>query len=151
MITHDCIDNYIFIVDQNICYSNTALSSFSEHYSEEEVKGFDDHKVIIKEEEGYQSFGREAVIQVEFFPEDQQISDISFKDPVATFIESYISENMKTSDLLNLSVFLDDFGFVNDFLSLMLHFKHQILISEDDEIISVLKLLGWMLWKFVFT
>jgi hypothetical protein len=48
MITHDCIDNYIFIADQNLCYSNTALSSFSEHYSKEEVKGFDDHKVIIK-------------------------------------------------------------------------------------------------------
>ena len=62
MITHDHIDNYIFIADQNLCYSNTTLSSFSEHYSEEEVKGFDDHKVIIKEEEGYQSFGREAVI-----------------------------------------------------------------------------------------
>ena len=58
---------------------------------------------------------------------------------MATFIELYISENMKTSDLLNLSVFPDDFGFVNDFLSLLLHFKHQILISEDDEIISVLK------------
>jgi hypothetical protein len=70
MINRDCIDNYIFIANQNICYSNTALSSFSEHYSEEEVKGFYDHKVIIKEEEGYQSFGREIVIQVEFFPKD---------------------------------------------------------------------------------
>jgi hypothetical protein len=79
---------------------------------------------------------------VELFPEDQQISNISFKDPVVAFIESYILENMKTLNLLNLSVCPDDFGFVNDFLSQLLHFKHQILISEDDEIISVLKLLG---------
>jgi hypothetical protein len=34
---YSCVDNYIFIVDQNLCYSNTALSSFSEHCSEEEV------------------------------------------------------------------------------------------------------------------
>jgi len=88
---------------------------------------------------------------VELFTKDQQISDISFKAPGASFIESYILENMKTYNLLNLSVFPDDFGFVNDFLSLLLHFKHQILISENDEIISVLKLLGWLLWKFAFT
>jgi len=48
MITHDCIDNYIFIADQNLCYSNTTLSLFFERYSREEVKGVDDHKVIIK-------------------------------------------------------------------------------------------------------
>jgi len=35
MITNDCIDNYIFRVDYDLCHSNTALSSSSEHYSEE--------------------------------------------------------------------------------------------------------------------
>ena len=57
------------------------------------------------------------------------------KDPVAAFIESYGSGKMDFSYFLNLSVFPEDFGVVNNFLSLLLHFKHQILISKDDEII----------------
>jgi hypothetical protein len=79
------------------------------------------------------------------------VSDPSFKDPVAAFIESYISEKLKVSDFFSLHMFPIEFGFVNDFLSLLLHFKHQLLISKNDEIISVLKLLGWMLWKSSFT
>jgi len=85
------------------------------------------------------------------FPEDQEVSNFSFKDPVAAFIESYISENLKVSDFLCLHIFPCKFGFVNDFYSLLSHFKHQLLISQNDEIISVLKLLGWLLWKSAFT
>jgi hypothetical protein len=147
MITNDCIDNYIFRVDHNLCHSNTALSSHSEYYSEEEVIVFDDHKVITKEQKGNQSSNREAVIEMQLFPEDQEVSDFSFKDPVAAFIESYISESLKISNFFSLHMFLGEFGFVNDFLSLLLHFKHQLLISVNDENISVLKLLGWLLWK----
>ena len=71
MITNDCIDNYIFRADHNLCHSNTALSSSLEHFSEEEVIVFDDHKVITKEQEGHQFSGREAVIEVQQFPKDQ--------------------------------------------------------------------------------
>ena len=141
MITYDCIGNYIFLAHHNLCHSNTALSLSSEHYSEEEVIVFDDHKLITKEQESHQSSGRKAVIEVQIFHEDQQISDISFKYPVAAYIESYISENMKNSDFLNLSVFPNDFGFVNNFLSLLLHFKHQVFISDIDKVSSIFKLL----------
>ena len=82
---------------------------------------------------------------MQFFHEDQQISDISFKDPVAAYIESYISENMKNSDFLILSVFPNDFGFVNNFLSLFLHFKHQVLINDRDKVSSIFKLLERLL------
>ena len=44
MITNDCIDNYIFRDDHNLCHSNTSLSSSLKHFSEEEVIVFDDHK-----------------------------------------------------------------------------------------------------------
>jgi hypothetical protein len=70
MITNDCIDNYIFRFDYNLFDLNTALSLSFEHYSEEEVIVFDDHKVITKEQKGHQSSSREAVIDVKLFPED---------------------------------------------------------------------------------
>jgi hypothetical protein len=151
MITNDCIDNYMFTADHNLCYSNTAQSSSSEYCLEKEVIVFDDYKLITKEQEDNQSSSREAVVQVEFFPEDQQVFEFSFKDPVAAFIESYISENLKVSDFFSLHVFLVEFGCVNNFYSLLLHFKHQVLINRKDEIITVLKLLGWLLWKSAFT
>jgi len=53
MVTDDCIDNYMFLADYNPCHLNTALSSSSEHYSEEEVVVFDDHKLISREQEGH--------------------------------------------------------------------------------------------------
>jgi hypothetical protein len=56
----------------------------------------------------------------------------------------YLKKKMKASDFLNLLVFPSEFGFVNNF-------KLWLLISVNDEIISVLKLLGWLLWKSVFT
>jgi hypothetical protein len=151
MITHDCVDNYIFIVDQNLCYSNTALSSFSEHCSEEEVIVFDDQKAITKESESHKYSSKEAVIEIQLFPEEKQVSDLSFKDPVAAFIESYFSEKLKVSDFFSLHMLSGEFGFVNGFLSFLSHLKHQLLISVNDEIISVLKFLGWLLWKSTFT
>ena len=70
MITYDCIGNYIFLADHNLCHSNNALSLSSEHYSEEEVIVFDDHKLITKEQESHQSSGKKAVIEVQLFHED---------------------------------------------------------------------------------
>ena len=32
MITNDCIDNYIFRADHNLCHSNISLSSSLEHF-----------------------------------------------------------------------------------------------------------------------
>jgi hypothetical protein len=158
MITDDFMNNYIFPVD---CYShdlNIDVSSSSKHFSEEKIIMIDKQDLISREQKDdqFSSKGKvmeehEAAINVQLFPEDQQVSDFCFKDPVAVFIECYISENLKASDFLNLSVFPSEFGFVNNFLSFLLHFKRRLLISVNDEIISVLKLLGWLLWKSTFT
>jgi hypothetical protein len=56
---------------------------------------------------------------------------------VAAFMEFYISDNLKISDFLSSHMFLGEYGFLNEFLSLLLHFKHHLLISDRDEIISV--------------
>jgi hypothetical protein len=90
----------------------------------------DDQSLIKRKQEKINHSSREATIDVQLFPEDQYVSDLYFKDSVATFIESYISENLKVSDFFGLHMFPVEFGFVNDFLSLLLHFKYQLLISE---------------------
>ena len=82
---------------------------------------------------------------------DQHVFDIGFKDLMAAFMDSYFSENLKISDFLRLPWFMGKYGFLNEFLSLLLHFRHQLLISDKDEISSILKLLGWLLWKSTFT
>ena len=111
----------------------------------------DDQKMITKESKNHKYSRKEAVIEIKLFPEEKQVSNLSFKDPVAAFIESYFSEKLKVSDFFRLHMLSCEFGFVNGFLSFLSHLKHQLLISVNDEIISVLKLLGWLLWKSTFT
>lgn len=149
MVSYNCIDNYMFLANHSPCYLNTAIPSSSEHFSEEKIIMIHDQDLISREQKDDQFSSRgtvmeehEAAINVQLFPEDQGVSDFCFKDPVAALIECYFSENLKASYFLNLSVFPSEFGFVNNFLSFLLHFKHRLLISENDEIIMVLKLLG---------
>jgi hypothetical protein len=152
MITNDCIGNYMFLTDHYPCDLNTALSSSYDHdFEEGKTTIFYDHKLLLREQESNYSSSREAIIVEKVFSMDQHVYDLGFKDPVATFMESYISENLKISYFLNSSAFLGEYGFLNKFLSLLLHFKHHLLVSEKYEIISVLKLLGWLLWKSAFT
>ena len=88
---------------------------------------------------------------MQLFLENHYVSDLYFKDSMVAFIESYISENLDVSDFFSLHMLSSEFGFVNGFLSFLSHFKHQLLISVNDEIILMLKLLGWLLWKSTFT
>jgi hypothetical protein len=117
-----------------------------------------DHKLISRELEGDQSSSkgivtaeREAAIDVHFFPEDQYVSDLCFQDPVAAFMESYISRNLKISDFFISLMFTGEYSFFNEFYSLLLHFQHQLLSSDRDKVSLVLKLLGWLLWNSAFT
>jgi hypothetical protein len=150
VVTNDCIDNYMFLTDHNPCHLNIALSLSFEHYSEEEVVLIDDQDLITIELEGHQFSNKETVMIEQVFSMDHHVYDLGFKDPVATFMESYISENLKFSDVRSSQMFLGGYGFLNEFLSLLLHFRRHLLIGGMDEIISVLKLLGWMLWKSTF-
>ena len=88
---------------------------------------------------------------MQLFPESQHIFYLGLKDPVVAFMESYISDNLKISDFLSLPVFPGKYSFLKKFLSLLLHVKHHLLISDKDDISLVLKLLGWLLWKSTFT
>ena len=75
----------------------------------------------------------------QLFSKDQHVFDLPFKDPVAAFMDLYFSENLKISYFLSLPLFMVKYGFLNEFLSLLLHFRHQLLISDKYEIPLVLK------------
>jgi hypothetical protein len=48
-IVDDCIDNYMFLIDQNPYDVNLVFSSSCENYSKEEVVMIDDQDMIIRE------------------------------------------------------------------------------------------------------
>jgi hypothetical protein len=132
MITSDCIGNYTFLIDPNLYDVNLLLSSSCSHYYEEEVVVIDDQDLIIREQESNQPSSREAVMVEQEFFVDQHVSDLNFKDPVVAFMESYISENPKFSNFLSSHILPGEYGFLNKFLSPLLHFKYHLLIKEKD-------------------
>jgi hypothetical protein len=152
MKTEDCIRDYMFLADLSSCDENPIWLSSCEHYSDEEIVVFDDYELVSREPEDDLSSFREIVMVEQVFSiEEQHVSYLLFKDPVAAFMDSYFSKNQKISDFLSLPLFMGKYGFMNEFLSLLLHVKIHLLINDKDEIISVLKFLGWLLWKSLFT
>jgi hypothetical protein len=158
MMTDDCIINYMFSAELNPCDGNLVLLSSCQHHSDNEMVAFDDHELISRGQEDDQSSCRgtvmaeqEAAIDVQLFLEEQHVSYLLFKDPVAAFMELHFSEVLKVSDFFNSPMFSGKYGFLKSSLSLWLHVQHHLLISNKDKISSVFKLLGWLLWKSAFT
>ena len=158
IMTDDCIINYLFSADPNPCDGNPVLLSSCEHYSDKEIVVFDGHELISRGQEDDQSSCRgtvmaeqEAAIDVQLFLEEQHVSYLLFKDPVATFMELRFSEVLKFLDFFNSHMFSGKYGFPNSSLSLRFHVQHHLLISNKDKISSVFKFLGWILWKSTFT
>jgi hypothetical protein len=121
-----------------------------DHYFKEEVVSPDDQDLLMKEQEGYQFSSKEAFMDEHFFPEDQHVSDLGFKDSFAALLESSFSDFLKISDFIS-PAFTGEYGFLKDSLSLLVYLCFYLLISDRDKIISVLKLLEWLLWKSAFT
>jgi hypothetical protein len=85
------------------------------------------------------------------FSVNQHFYDLGFKDPVAVFMELYFLEGLKVSDFFSSPMFSGEYDFRKEFLLRLLLSRHHLLISDKDEISSVLKFLGWLLWKSSFT
>jgi hypothetical protein len=154
MMTDDCTGNYMFLTKPCSYDFNTVLSSSSENFSKEEVVMIDDQNLRSREQEGDQFSSKgttmaeqEAAIDVQLFSEEQHVTYLPFKDPVAAFMDVYFSKDLKISDFLSLSLFVGKYSFMNEFYSPFLHFKHQLWSSDRDKVSSVLKLPGWLLWK----
>jgi hypothetical protein len=107
--------------------------------------------LLTREQEGYLFASKEAFMDEKLFSVDQHASDLGFKDPVAAYMESYVSGFLKILDCIISPIFMGEYGFMKEFMSLLLYFCYYSLISDIDEKFSVRKLLEWLWWKCVFT
>jgi hypothetical protein len=76
---------------------------------------------------------REAFMDEKLFYVDQHASDLGFKDPVAAYMESYVSDFLKISDCIISPIFMGEYGFLKEFMSLLLYLCYYSLISDIDE------------------
>jgi hypothetical protein len=152
IIIDDCIDDYMFLNDHYQCDLKPFVPLSCDHHAgNEETAIVDDQELISKEKEGYLFASREAFMDEQLFSVDQHASDIGFKDPFAALLESYVSNFLKISNFIISLIPMGEYGFLKELMSLLLYLCYYSLISDIDEIILVIKLLEWLLWKSVFT
>jgi hypothetical protein len=94
---------------------------------------------------------KEAFMQGQLFSVSQNVSDLGFRDLVAILMELYILDPLKISDFVYSSTFTSEHTFLKIYLSLLMSFSYFLLSSDRDNLISVLSLLQWLLWKSAFT
>jgi hypothetical protein len=94
-----------------------------------------------------------CIMRSPYLPDLQTENDFSklLQDPVAAFMDLCFSKSLEISDFLSLPEFPGKYGFLKELLLLLIHGKYQLLSSDRDKVSSVLKLLGWLLWKSTFT
>jgi len=84
------------------------------------------------------STNREPVMEGQFFFINQNVSDLDFRDPVGDLIELYISDPLQVLDLIHSSISVGEYDF-------LICFSYFLLSSDRDKVITVLKLLRWLL------
>ena len=77
--------------------------------------------------------------------------DLDFRDPVTDLIELLTSGPMKVLDFIHSSISTGEYDFLKAYLLLLICFNYFLLSSVRDKVITVLKLLRWLLWKSTFT
>jgi hypothetical protein len=121
------------------------------HYSEEETDTLDDQELFSKEQESHIFFSKGEGMHWQSSFLNQYDCDRSFEDPVLSLLESYLLYSLKILDFIISSALVGEYDSLKEILSLFLFSYYYLLISGIDGIISVMKLLEWLLWKFVFT
>jgi hypothetical protein len=106
--------------------------------------------LLLKEQGGHLFLSKREFMQWQSFHLDQQVCDLGFEDPVALMLESYFLNSLKISDFIISLAFEGEYGFPKN-LWLLLYLCCYPLISCRHVILSVVKLLSWLLWKFSFT
>ena len=149
-IIDDCIDNYIFLVD----HSQNALSPMQlshDHFYEDEIIIPDYKELILKGQTTHFFFSKRESMHRQLSFQNQHVSEHGYEDPIAILLESYLSDSLKILDFIISLTLLGEYDFLKEFISLLVYFCYSLLISDKDEIISVIKLHEWLLWKFAFT
>lgn len=150
-ITNDHIGNCIFLADHYQYDLNPVLSPSFDHYFEERTVTTDDQNLITIEQEGSQFSNKEIVMDKQLIVVDHYVVDFAFKDPVVVYMESYVLDFLKISNFINSPVLRGECDSRKNFLSMLSFFCYFLLSNILDEIISVIKMLEWLLWKSTFT
>jgi hypothetical protein len=72
-------------------------------------------------------------------------------DPITIYMETYVSDFLKISNCIISLILMGEYGFLKELMLLLLYFYYYSLTSDIYEIILVIKLLEWVLWKSSFT
>jgi hypothetical protein len=82
---------------------------------------------------------------------NQNAFDLDFRDPMVDLIELLISDPMKVPYFIHSSIYTSEYDFLKAYLLLLICFSYFLLSSDRNKVITVLKLLRWLLWKSTFT
>ena len=82
---------------------------------------------------------------------NQNAFDLDFRDLMVDLIELLISDPVKALDFIHSSISIGEYDFLKGYLLLLIWFIYFLLRSDRDKVITVLKLLKWLLWKSAFT
>jgi hypothetical protein len=131
------------------------FSSFGQGFVLHDQRSFvapDCHEegLLLKEQGGHLFLNKREFMQWNSFHSNQQVCDLGFEDRVALMMESYFLNSLKISNFIISLEFEGEYGFPKN-LWLLLYLYCYSLISCRHVILSVVKLLSWLLWKFSFT
>jgi hypothetical protein len=151
VVNDDFIDNYIFLSDHNQQNLSPIIQLSCDHYSEEETVTLDDQELLSKEQECHLFSNKGECMHCHSSFLNQHDCDLGFEDTVVYLLESYLSYSLKISYFIISLELVGEYDSLKKFLSLLLYFCYYLLISAIDVIMSIVKLLEWLLWKFSFT
>jgi hypothetical protein len=106
--------------------------------------------LLLKEKGGHIFLNKGEFMQWKSSHPDQHICYLGFEDPIALMLESYFLNSLKISYFIISLEFEGDYGFPKN-LWLLLYLCYYPLISCRHVILSIVKLLSWLVWKFYFT
>ena len=153
IITDDCIDSFMFLVDHNYqCDLNSVVPIFCDHHAENKETAIVDYQDLISRgPEGCLFSSKEECMYEQLYFLNQKVSNHGLEDPIAAYMESYVSDFLKIPVFITSQVFMGKYVSLKEFISLFSDLCYSILFSGLDGIPSVMKLLECLLWKFSFT
>jgi hypothetical protein len=132
----DCIDNCMFLADHSYDVLNPVAPLSCDHYYEEEMEIVDDQELVSKEQGGNLFASRENFTEEQLDLLKQPGFCHIIHDPVAIYMESYISDFLKFSNCITSPILTGKYGVMKDFqdhtiepFPLLIKEKHWVEIS----------------------
>jgi hypothetical protein len=130
VVVVDCIDNYMFLAGHNYDALNPVVQLSCDHSYEEETATVDDQELVSKEQGGHLFASEEAFSKEQPSLLKQPKFYHVIHDPIAIYMESYVSDFLKISNCIISPILTGKYGFMKDFMSLLLYFCYYLLSHE---------------------